>query len=94
MSGTEAVAAGWNDAFNHDRAVARRSDLLISLGIVALTLLLVVFEPFDAVGGPWGLLGAVALLALLWWAYPGVVVLLRRRIRWRPAFRGGPAGVP
>jgi hypothetical protein len=85
----ESVAAGWSEAFAHERAVARRTDGLIAASLVGLALVLVVFAPAGVLAGPWWPVVALALIAVLWWALPGLTVLLRHRTTWRPAFRAG-----
>jgi hypothetical protein len=39
--------------------------------------------------GPWSWVATLAVVALVWWAAPGIIVLLRRRSRRRPTFAHG-----
>jgi len=80
------VADRWTAAFAHEQSVARRTDLLIATGLAVLVLALVAVEPTGLLGGTWQLVAAPVLFAMVWWALPGLILLVRRRITWRPAF--------
>ena len=89
----EGVAAGWNAALAHDEAVKRRLDGAVACPILAVALALALLVPAGHATSGSAAIALFAFLGLLWWAAPGLAVVLRRRIPWRPAFRGGPAGV-
>lgn len=90
----EDVAAGWNQAWAHDQLVTRRTDTLIAVGVVVLVITASWIVPTGLLGGPWWPLVVAGVIAFVWWGLPGLVVLVRRRITWRPAFRAGARGVP
>ena len=89
----ESVGAGWNAALAHEEAVKRRTDGTVSLPIAAVALAVALLVPAGRVTSGPAAAALLAFLGFLWWAAPGLAVVLRRRITWRPAFRGRPAGV-
>jgi hypothetical protein len=88
------VADRWTASFAHEQSVARRSDLLIATALVVLVLVLAAVEPTGLLGGPWRLVAGPLLFLLVWWALSGLVVVVRRRITWRPAFPASASGKP
>jgi hypothetical protein len=88
------VAAGWNAAFAHDQLVTRRTDILIAVGVVVLVIAGTWSVPSGVLGGPLWPVTVAFVIALVWWLMPGLVVLLRRRITWRPGFPAARGVVP
>lgn len=94
-AGMDGVAAGWNAAFAHEQAVVRRTDLAVGAAlVVVMVLVLFALDSTGWLDGPWWPAVLLVLVAVTWWVTPGLVVVLRRRITWRPAFRSGAGGVP
>jgi hypothetical protein len=84
----ESVASAWTAAFAHEKAVARRADTVAAVGVtvvgIAICMLLSAL-----LSGPWSWVPTLAVVALVWWAAPGIIVLLRRGSRRRPTFAHG-----
>lgn len=84
----DSVASAWTAAFEHERATARRADTVAVAGltVVGIALLLLVVR---VLSGPWSWVATIVVIASMWWATPGLVVVLRRWTRRGPAFALG-----